>query len=59
MTTYPNSGMQLEHEIESSNLSYQLKGIALIQKVATPMRKIKGKAVYSEKSTVDLNGREV
>ncbi|EST12202.1 hypothetical protein P343_07765 [Sporolactobacillus laevolacticus DSM 442] len=26
MTTYPNSGMQLEHEIESSNLSYQLKG---------------------------------
>lgn len=37
MTTYANKGMQLEHEIESSNLSYQLKGIAIIQKVATPL----------------------
>jgi recombination protein U len=61
MTAHANLGMQLEQEINSSNLVYQLKGIAVVQKVATPMKKISGKAIYSEKSTVDfigcLNGR--
>lgn len=63
MTTYANRGMQLEHEIEASNQAYYLKNIAVIQKIATPMKKISGKAFYSEKSTVDflgcINGRGI
>jgi Penicillin-binding protein-related factor A, putative recombinase len=67
MVRYANRGMQLEHEVESSNLSYWLKNIAVIQKVATPFKPIrdhegKMKALIPEKkSTVDfigcLNGR--
>ncbi|MFX3616247.1 MAG: Holliday junction resolvase RecU [Sporolactobacillus sp.] len=63
MTNYANRGMQLEQEIKASNLSYQQKGIAVIQKVATPLKKTKDSAFYSEKSTVDflgcLNGRGI
>lgn len=63
MISYANRGMQLEAEIESSNQSYFHRGIAVIQKVATPMKKVNGKTFYAEKSTVDfigcLNGRGV
>lgn len=62
-----NRGMQLEHEIESSNRAYMLKGIAVIQKVATPFKPLRDKQgnfsrlIPAEKSTVDfigcLNGR--
>lgn len=65
--SYANRGMQLEAEVESSNLSYYLKGIAIIQKVATPFKPIRDKdgnmrrLVPEKKSTVDfigcLNGR--
>jgi recombination protein U len=61
--------MQLEQEIESSNLVYQHKGIAVIQKIATPFKPIRdrkgnfSKLIPAKKSTVDfigcLNGRGI
>lgn len=69
MTTYANRGMQLEGEVESSNISYWLKGIAVIQKVATPFKPIRDREgkmralIPEKKSTVDfigcLNGRGI
>lgn len=66
MTT-ANRGMQLEHDIESSNRAYMMKGIAVIQKIATPFKPLRdrqgnfSKLIPAEKSTVDfigcLNGR--
>ncbi|MCQ2009233.1 Holliday junction resolvase RecU [Sporolactobacillus sp. STSJ-5] len=56
MTNYRNRGMQLEREIESSNISYQFTRTAVIQKIATPMKKLNDKAVFSEKSTIDFLG---
>lgn len=62
MPNYANRGMQLEEEIESSNLSYYLKGIAVIQKVATPFKPIRDKdgnmrrLIPEKKSTVDFIG---
>lgn len=67
MSGHANLGMQLEHEIEASNRSYMLKGIAIVQKVATPFKPIRdkqgnfSKLIPEKKSTVDfigcLNGR--
>lgn len=67
--THANLGMQLEQEIESSNRAYMMKGIAVIQKVATPFKPLRdkqgnfSKLIPAEKSTVDfigcLNGRGI
>lgn len=69
MTTHRNLGMQLEREIESSNLVYQHKGIAVVQKIPTPFKPIRdrkgnfSKLIPAKKSTVDfigcLNGRGI
>lgn len=58
---YANRGMGLETLIEYANEQYSRKGIATIQKVATPWKVIwKGKQVVSaypeKKSTVDFIG---
>lgn len=66
--SYANRGRSFEQIIESANKQYQLKGWALVQKVATPWRVIRrGKQIVSahpaEKSTVDFlgvaNGRAI
>lgn len=54
-------GDAFEEMINISNIAYEKKGIALIQKIATPMKPIrKGKhivsAYYEEKSTLDFIG---
>ncbi|WP_236913311.1 Holliday junction resolvase RecU [Clostridium sp. Cult1] len=54
-------GDGFEEIINLANLSYKRKGIALIQKIATPMKPIRrGKkivsAYYEEKSTLDYIG---
>lgn len=54
-------GDGFEEIINLANLSYKRKGIALVQKIATPMKPIrKGKkivsAYYEEKSTLDYIG---
>jgi len=69
MTTHANLGMQLEQEVESSNLVYQHKGIAVVQKIPTPFKPIRdrkgnfSKLIPAKKSTVDfigcLNGRGI
>lgn len=58
---YANRGMGLEMLIEHANDQYAAKGIALIQKVATPWKVIrKGKQIVNafpeKKSTVDFIG---
>jgi len=58
---YANRGKSLENLIEHANEQYKAKGVALIQKVATPWTVIRrGKAIVSafpsEKSTVDFIG---
>ncbi|MEK5272573.1 Holliday junction resolvase RecU [Aeribacillus sp. FSL K6-8394] len=66
--SYANRGMSFEHLIERTNQQYFMKGIATIQKVATPWKVIrKGKQIVSafpeKKSTVDFigiyNGRAI
>lgn len=58
MVNYANKGKMLERFIEASNKQYELKGLALIQKIPTPMAKNskKGQYFYSAKSTVDFVG---
>ena len=58
---YANRGKSLETLIEHANEQYKAKGLALVQKVATPWTVIRrGKAIVSafpsEKSTVDFIG---
>jgi len=58
---YANRGKSLETLIEYSNSQYKAKGVALIQKVATPWTVVRrGKQIVSafpaEKSTVDFIG---
>ncbi|ULL14344.1 Holliday junction resolvase RecU [Paenibacillus sp. H1-7] len=58
---YANRGMGLETLIEHANAQYASKGIAQIQKIATPWKVIrKGKQIVSafpeKKSTVDFIG---
>nr|DAL87865.1 MAG TPA: Holliday junction-specific endonuclease [Caudoviricetes sp.] len=62
MTTWANRGMQLEEEVESSNLAYWLRGTAVVQKVATPFKPIRDgngnfrRLIPAKKSTVDFIG---
>jgi len=61
MNNYANRGKSLETLIEHANEQYKAKGVALIQKVATPWKVIRrGKQIVSafpaEKSTVDFVG---
>jgi len=61
MSNYANRGKSLETLIEHANKQYKAKGVALIQKVATPWTVIRrGKQIVSafpaEKSTVDFIG---
>ncbi len=60
-TNYANRGKSLETIIEYANEQYKAKGVALVQKVATPWTVIRrGKQIVSafpaEKSTVDFIG---
>jgi len=62
-TNYANRGKSLETLIEHANEQYKAKGVALIQKVATPWTVIrKGPIIVSafpaQKSTVDYIGVE-
>lgn len=62
-TSHVNRGMNLEAEIIKSNLRYDSLGLAVINKIATPIqvkrnkktREIDG-AYFKEKSTVDFVG---
>lgn len=61
MTNHANRGRSLETLIEYANAQYKDRGLALIQKVATPWTVIRrGKQIISafpaEKSTVDFVG---
>ncbi|MFV5767218.1 Holliday junction resolvase RecU [Mammaliicoccus sciuri] len=58
MTNYSNRGKWLESVIESSNKQYYERGLAIINKIPTPMakRRATGQYFYSEKSTVDFIG---
>ncbi|GAB3065337.1 Holliday junction resolvase RecU [Salinicoccus sesuvii] len=57
-STYANRGKFLESVIERSNITYKTKGIALIEKVATPINynTRTNKAFHEKKSTVDFIG---
>lgn len=61
-TTYGNRGMLLESMIELANMEYKRKGIAVIEKIPTPIKPIKtfqnGRmmAYWEKKSTVDFSG---
>lgn len=60
--TYANRGMALEQIIELSNAQYEAKGIALIQKIHTPVKVLKTHknrrvtGFWEKKSTVDFLG---
>lgn len=58
MSTYANRGMFLENMVTQSNVTYKIRNIALITKIATPIQynKRTGKAFFKEKSTVDFTG---
>lgn len=58
MTNYSNRGKWLEGVIEASNKQYYERGLAIINKIPTPMAKNSrsGRYFYSEKSTVDFIG---
>ena len=55
-----NKGMGFEREIELANLAYKRKGIALVQKIATPWKVVqrgnKLQAYPHQKSTLDFRG---
>ena len=55
-----NKGMGFEREIELANLAYKRKGIALVQKIATPWKVVKrGNYLHAyphQKSTLDFRG---
>lgn len=66
MTDYGNRGMSLENLINAANAEYEKNGTALIQKIATPVKVIRGfdgnnkyrvqAAFHEQKSTVDFRG---
>jgi recombination protein U len=49
-------GMSFESQIETTNTHYFHTELAIIQKIPTPTKNIKGRIVYSSKSTVDFIG---
>lgn len=55
-----NKGAGFEHEVELANLAYKRKGIAIIQKIATPWKIVrrgeKLQAYPQSKSTLDFRG---
>lgn len=61
-TKYGNRGMNLEEQIILSNLRYETLKLAIIKKVATPIKVVKKEkkkiieAYFQEKSTVDFEG---
>jgi recombination protein U len=54
--TQAKRGMSFEARIGVTNQHYKYKRVATIQKIPTPTKNIRGKIVYSEKSTVDFMG---
>ena len=63
-STYANRGMQLEEYIRVSNQIYENKGVAKIQKIATPVKILKVnrnrvEGCLDTKSTVDYTGTDV
>lgn len=60
-----NRGKGFEELIEATNLQYKTKGVAIVQKIATPIKVISEygksdlKAVYDKKSTLDFRGTVV
>ncbi len=61
MTNYANRGALLEEEVELTNSQYERENIALVQKIATPVKIIKTKGAMIEgfvekKSTLDFRG---
>ncbi|MGY4689322.1 Holliday junction resolvase RecU [Salibacterium sp. K-3] len=60
--TQANRGMAFEHLVNTSNLQYKNKGLALISKRPTPVKVLKSsgtniqKAVWEAKSSVDFSG---
>ncbi|QDI92963.1 Holliday junction resolvase RecU [Salicibibacter halophilus] len=60
-TNYANRGMNFEKRIQQANKDYDAKGVAVIDKLPTPVRVLgseKGmiKGFYESKSTVDFSG---
>jgi recombination protein U len=55
-STQAKRGMSFEKAIETTNEHYKIKGVAIIQKIPTPTRNIRGRIVYAEQSTVDFMG---
>lgn len=54
--SYRNRGKSFENVIDYTNRQYALKGWALVDKVPTPTKNIKGRIVYEQKSSVDFIG---
>lgn len=48
--------MSFEKYIEATNKHYEIAGVAIIQKVPTPASNVRGRIIYSAKSTVDFIG---
>lgn len=57
MTEYANRGRELEAAVISSCAIYRARKLAVIQKVATPVRFPRDAEPFREKSTVDFVGR--
>ena len=51
-----NKGMSFENFIDATNRHYEIAGVAVIQKIPTPSKNVKGRIIYSAKSTVDFIG---
>ena len=51
-----NKGQSFEQFIEATNRHYRMAGVALVQKIPTPSKNVKGRIVYAAKSTVDFIG---
>lgn len=63
LVNYANRGMQLENDINETNLYYKNCNVALIYKKPTPIKIIKmeypykiKEGIFEEKSTLDYNG---
>ena len=54
--SYSNRGKSFENVIDYTNRQYALKGWALVDKVPTPTKNIRGRIVYEQKSSVDFIG---
>lgn len=51
-----NKGQSFENYIAATNEHYERAGVAIIQKVPTPTKNVKGRIVYAMKSTIDFMG---